>query len=562
MESQRSKIGLWVSWGLTVAIWLLAGPHLLPGIVLLPQLWLSAAAAFLLLLQLTGPGRGFVTALVRLPDKLRDLPLLLTSWAALLAIAGTALAGWNQFRGTGLTGMGLHLHDASFLVSFHLLTDHLLRVSNRWDRLQALRRLNLTKVMADKLKEAESSTPSFVERTLRRVPMLYGAVAIIVLITGASWFFFAGRLDTGFIQAATLLAICSPWIWLQGLSACFRVAVRTAAVYQTLIGNPTAIELAARLNAIIFGKRGTLTQGSPRVTDIIPMTDIDEEELLLWAASAEHDSHHPFGQAIVREANAQSIPLEPPERFLEMTGRGVVCVIDGQPVRLGKQAFFDKAAIPAFLADRLEILAQEGKTAFMCCRDKEFLGIIAVTEELRPEAAAAIESIRALGLRTIMLTGDDRMMSESLAERLHIDQVIAEVLGKDKTREINKLRRDGFLVGMVGAYPEDNEQFQESELGITLTRGKGRELPPTDVIALEDKLDHVVSFLEISHKAMHIARENRLFAYLYHGLAVLFAAGCLVPFGFRPPSPTVGALISGVALIFTMLNARRISTFE
>lgn len=551
MENGRSKKALWISWSLTVLIWVASGPLTIPGLSEIPLQGRGLASGVFILIQLLGPGRYVFKGCIPDLKDLNRLPLLLNSWAVLLTLLGSVLAY--------LTGASRYdFHSAAFLISFYLSVEYALTSLIRWDRLQALRQLNLTKAMADKLKDAEASTPPLIYRSFRKVPYIFAAIGIVALLAGALWSW-DGGLNWGLVRAATVLAVGSPLIWLRGLPASFRMALRAAAYQQVLIGSATGIEIATRLDAVIFGKRGTLTHGSPRVTDVIPMMNIDEEELMLWAASAEHGSQHPFGQAIVNEAESQEIPLEPPERFTEMSGRGVECIIDGQQVRLGKPAFFDKEAIPAYLADRLEIIAQEGKTPFMCCRENEFLGIIAVTEEVRPEAAAAIESIRSLGLRTIMMTGDDRMMSESLAERLHIDQVIAEVLSENKSREINKLRREGFRVGMVGAYPEDNESFEESELGITLTRGKGRELPPTDVIILEDNLQHVVSFFEVSHRAMRIVRENRLFSYFYHVFAVLFAAGFLVPFGYSPLSPTGGAVLSGLSLGLAMMNSRRMS---
>jgi Cu+-exporting ATPase len=131
-------------------------------------------------------------------------------------------------------------------------------------------------------------------------------------------------------------------------------------------------------------------------------------------------------------------------------------------------------------------------------------------------------------------------------------------LPEDKPKEINKLRREGFRVGMIGSIPEDNESFNESELGITLNRGAGRELPPIDVILLQNNLRHVVSFMDISSRAMRIARENNILAYVYHLTVPLIAAGCLVPFGYTPLTPIIGALLSGTAFLFVMLNTHRI----
>ncbi len=550
---------LLISTVLTAVIFILVGPISIPGLDILLPKWRDLTAVSLLLIQWLLVGWPYLRAAFRRPQANEEISLFFMGWALLLCLIGNGVAYWQYEPFISTDPAQFHWHSTSFLLSFHLLLRFLLRQLQRFDQAQAEANLNLTPLMKQTVEQAEKNHPPILHRVLKRTPWIHVSYMIAAGLCALGVVGWTGQIQTGLFRAATVLATCSPLILVYSIPASFWRALRVTAAKNILVSNSTAIEMATRINALVFGKRGTLTQGAPRVSDVIPASGIDEEELLLWAASAEHNSQHPFGRAIVAEAAAQAIPLEPPERFLEMSGQGVECVIDGEAVRLGKPAFFDKKTIPGYLGDRLAQLALEGKTPFMCCRNNDYLGIIGVTEEVRPEAAAAIESIRALGYRTIMMTGDDQMMSETLAEQLHIDQVVAEVLSKKKPNEINRLRREGFRLGMVGEFPEDIPCFNEAELGITLTRGSGRELPPTDIILLEDNLERVVSALEICRTTMHVARENRLFSYLYHMAAGLFSIGALVPFGFAPPGPIAGSLLSGLALSLALLNIRRIN---
>lgn len=558
-SSPESKV-IWWSIALTAAVWLLSGPVLIPQLYQFPMLWRELGAVFLLLGLWWGPGKPYLVAIFRWPRDLQSIPRYLVSGAIWITfVYSMVMLILSQF-GTGLNDpLVLHFHSAAFLISFDLVCCKMIVIAQQYRRPHRKRDWPMTKAIIERLEHAAQSRPPFIKKTYAIVPHLYVGVGILCLLTWLAWFFFAGSIGQGAIQVAAILAVCSPWILILVLPNAFCVSIRATARSGILVNSANTIEGTTRLNALVFGKRGTLTQGAPRVADIIPMSHIDEEELLLWAASAEHDSRHPFGQAVVNEAKAQSIPLEPPERFTELTGRGVECVIDGQAFRLGKANFFKQEKIPAYLADRLEELAKEGKTSFICCREDQFLGIVAVAEELRSDTAAVIEKIRSMGLQVILLTGDDRMMAESLAERLHIDKVVAEVLPADKPRQLNKLRREGYRAGMVGSFPEDSASFRESDLGISLTRGEGLELPTTDVIMMEDKLGHVVRLLEIGYHTMRIARENRWFAFGYHGIAPLFMAGCLVPFGFSPISPVIAAMLSSTALFMVWLNNRRIA---
>ncbi len=537
--------------GLTTAVWICHYASALPGLKQLDLQWTQGLAAFFVLLLWLGPARPYLFSLFAWSNPLNEMPRRLIAAASLLIFVESI---WQTIQGAPQT----HFHAIAFLLTFDLMGRSLLR----WDWQQASARPSeehqLTRAMLERLEQAQTDHPPLVKKTGAGLPVFYGTIGGLAGIALVFWRLATGDIGAVLLQAATVLVIASPWAFLVAVPNSFRIGLRLAATRNILISAATVLEQATHLNAIIFGKRGTMTQGLPRVTDIIPMTDIDEEELLLWAASAEHDSQHPFGQAIVAEAESRSIPLEPPERFTELTGRGVECVIDGQSFRLGRATFF-KEKLPSYLADRMAQLAQEGKTSFLCSRGGQFLGMIAVTEELRHEAAEVIEHIRHLGLQTILLTGDDQMMSESLAEQLHIDRVVAEVLPDQKTQKINKLRREGLQVGMIGHFSEDRECLDESDLGITLTRGKGIELPSTDIIFIENNLKLIITLSRIARRTLRTTRENRALTLLYHIGALLVAGGLLIPFGFAPLSPITAALCSAGWLTLVSLNNRRLN---
>ncbi len=270
METQAKKKRLWITWSLTTVIWLFAGPFIVPGINLIPLQWRCYGAAVLLAIQLVGPGKRFIPGLFKSPRRTAGLPLLMNSWAILLTILSSLVHFVHTFQQGQPSHFKLHLHDASFLISFFLLAEFLLDSSNRWQRLQALKKLSLTRAMAAKLKTAEKSRPPMVEKGLRRLPVLCYTNALMALASFLIWYYYRRDIDFGLIQAATVIAAASPWILIKGVPSGFTAALRAVAYESALIGNATAVEIATRVNAVVFGKRGTLTKGSPRVTDIIP----------------------------------------------------------------------------------------------------------------------------------------------------------------------------------------------------------------------------------------------------------------------------------------------------
>lgn len=557
------KSSLTWAWSLTAVVWLVASPLEWPPFFWIPTTWRIGVAAALTLTILLGPGRLYLIAVVCRRGRKIDFPLRIASAAVLLLILASIIANYHYFfshRAAIMTPMDLQFANISFIIAFDLMRRQWLNSLAMQLQHNLEDRLRVGRAAIQRIQASADQYPRLVRHLMKQGAWLQAFMAIAAAATLFLWIFTAGQPTQGLVQAATVLIIGAPWLWFFSIPFGLQLAIQVSARQQALVPSPLSFDMATRIDAIVLGKRGTLTRGSPHLTDVIPVQGIDEEELLLWAASAEHGSRHPFGRAVVKEAQDQSIPLEPPERFTEMTGRGVECVIDGQLVRFGKPAFFLQQPIPAYLADRIEALAQEGKTPFVCSRGGgQYLGVLAVTEEIRPEAAAAIDNLRHLHLQTVLVTGDDRRLSETIAEQLHIDQVIAEVLPEDKPKQINKLRREGFHVAMVGIYPEDRASFNESELNIAITRGQGGAIPPTDVVLLEDNLKHIVSFFEISSRVMRAIKQNGIFGLAYHVGMGLIAAGILVPFGYLALSPTVGVLFSGGALLLSILNQRRVA---
>jgi P-type Cu+ transporter len=553
-----SRKTLWTSLLLTVTIWIATGRLQWPETLMIPVYWQAILSVMLTLLLFAFPARNHLKALFYL--RRNDIPALFAGCAAIL----TSLPGFYHVidamvhHRDPVLGQ-VHFHSTAFIVTIDLVIRRLLEgdQERRYEEIDSDR--SLTPSIRAHLFSAIKDKAPFVERAHTVSYYVYGAVIILCLITLITWATAGQSVQGGIIQIAAILACVSPWVWMYGIPNTFNLAVFAAIKEKALVESVATFDKTNQINGLIFGKRGVLTHGQPRVTDIIPMTGIDEEELLLWAASSEADSKHPFGRAVVSEAEKQAIPLEPVERFIEVTGRGVECVIDGQSVRLGKTNFFDAKTFPAYLADRVEALAKaEGKTPFICKRGQQYLGIIAIAEELRPEAASVLEIFRQMHIQIILLTGDDRMMSEAIAEPLHIDQVLAEVSTNQKARQIRQLRSKGIKVGTLGRYPEDQAAFEASDLSISLSRGERTEMLPVDVVLLEDKLTYAQRFFSLSRRIRRIARENNLFGLFYHGATTIMAAGLLVPFGFRPFAPVTAAFLSFAAILIVILNNRRI----
>jgi Cu+-exporting ATPase len=284
----------------------------------------------------------------------------------------------------------------------------------------------------------------------------------------------------------------------------------------------------------VLDKTGTITEGKPALTDVLPAPGVDEKELLRLVASTERSSEHPLAQAIVAGGRDRGLELTEPARFDSVTGKGVRATVDGRELLIGNARLLTDAGIPTTeLEQRAAALAEAGKTPMFIALDGRPAGLVAVADTIKPDSAAAVRALHALGLEVAMITGDNRRTAQAVAAQVGIDRVLAEVLPEDKADEVRTLQDEGKLVAMVGD-------------GVTLVSGDLRGL---------------VTAVALSKATMRNIRQNLVLAFAYNTAAIPIAAGVLYPVTGALLSPMIAAAAMAASSLSVVLNAGRLSRF-
>jgi Cu+-exporting ATPase len=324
------------------------------------------------------------------------------------------------------------------------------------------------------------------------------------------------------------------------------------------------LERAESVDTIVFDKTGTLTAGRPEVTDLVPLGEVTEAELLRVAASAERASEHPLAAAVVRAAEARRLPLEEPTQFVAEPGMGVRASIGGRIVIVGNLALLESAGIatPAAAAAG-ETLAARARTAmFVAAEGVGVLGAIGLADTPRPEAREALASLRRLGLRLVMLTGDTRATAEAIAREIapggEIERVRAGVLPGHKAEEIAALQAGGATVAMVGDGINDAPALARADVGIALGSGTDVAIEAADVTLMRADLRGVAEAIALSRDTLRVIRQNLFWAFFYNVLGIPLAAGVLYPWTGWLLNPVVAAAAMSFSSVSVLANSLRL----
>lgn len=317
-----------------------------------------------------------------------------------------------------------------------------------------------------------------------------------------------------------------------------------------LIKSAEALQAAHKIDAIVFDKTGTLTKGEPRVTDIISY-DTSQEEVLKLAASVEKNSEHPLGEAIVKCAEEKKITLSEVKDFNSIPGKGVYAKIDKQEVFLGNLKLMEEKNISAAKTlNDLQKLQDEGKTAMLVAKNNGIVGIVAVADTLKKFSKEAVEKLKKMKKRVIMITGDNKRTAEAIGKELGIVQVLSEVLPKDKSAEIKKLQDKGLKVAMVGDGINDAPALAQADIGIAIGSGTDIAIESADIVLIKDDIRDVVMAMELSEYTMKKIKQNLFWAFFYNTIGIPVAAGILYPFtGFL-----LNPMLAGAAMAFSSVS--------
>jgi Cu+-exporting ATPase len=389
------------------------------------------------------------------------------------------------------------------------------------------------------------------------------AVIAIAAATFLIWWL-AGpepRLVYALVNAVAVLIIACPCAL--GLATPMSIMVGTGLGAQNgvLIKNAEALERFEKVDTLIVDKTGTLTEGKPRLVDVVAREGLDEGELLRLAASLERGSEHPLAAAIVAGAEARGVRIAAPGDFASLTGKGVTGTIEGRRVALGNRALLaDQKVEPGGWAERAEALRGEGKTVLFVAVDGGMAGLLAAADPVKESTAEAIEQLRGEGLRIVMVTGDSRTTAQAVAGRLGIREVEAGVLPEAKSGIVEKLQKEGRTVAMAGDGVNDAPALARADVGIAMGTGTDVAIESAGITLLQGDLRGIVRARHLSRATMRNIRQNLFFAFLYNVLGVPLAAGALYPaFGLllSPMIASAAMSLSSVSVIGNALRLRR-----
>jgi len=368
------------------------------------------------------------------------------------------------------------------------------------------------------------------------------------------------RLAHAIVNAVAVLIIACPCALGLATPMSIMVGVGRGAKEGVLVKNAEALERLEKVDTLVVDKTGTLTEGKPKIGDILPNAGFDPKDFLRLTASLERNSEHPLGSAIVQGAKDQGIPLEPVKDFRSVTGGGVLGTIGGRAVIVGKAAFLRNQkviSLEALEGSALK-LQEEGKTAMYVAIDGKPAGLLAVADPIKDTTAEAVRELQGLGLKLVMLTGDNRRTAAAVAKQLNLDEVEAEIEPAGKVAHIKKLRAEGKHVAMAGDGINDAPALSEAEVGIAMGTGTDVAMKSAGVTLVRGDLRGIAKAIRLSRATMWNIRENLFFAFLYNAVGIPVAAGALYPFFGLLLSPIIAGAAMSLSSVSVIGNALRL----
>ncbi len=391
------------------------------------------------------------------------------------------------------------------------------------------------------------------------VPIVFG----IALFSAVAWLISGADVTFSLKIFISVLVIACPCALGLATPTAIMVGTGKGAEYGVLIKGGEALETAHKINTIIFDKTGTITAGKPEITDVITSKDYTKERLLQLAASAEKGSEHPLGEAIVRGAEKDSVPLLTVDNFQAIPGHGIEVSIGGQAVLLGNRKLMNQRSVDiSALESQWERLAGEGKTPMYIAADGVLAGVIAVADVVKESSARAIAKLREMGIEVAMITGDNRKTAEAIAKQVGIDRVLAEVLPQDKSGEVKKLQEAGRKVAMVGDGINDAPALAQADIGIAIGSGTDVAMESADIVLMRSDLMEVPTAIKLSKSTIRNIKQNLFWAFAYNIIGIPIAAGVLYLFGGPTLNPIYAAAAMSMSSVSVLTNALRLRGFK
>ena len=416
-----------------------------------------------------------------------------------------------------------------------------------------------------KLVEDAQATKAPIANLADKVSGYFVPIVITIAVVSAFLWWILGNKDLTFVLTIfiSVLVIACPCALGLATPTAIMVGTGKGAENGILIKGGEALELAHKVNTVIFDKTGTITEGKPKVTDIITVNNIDKDYLLQIASSAEKSSEHPLGEAIVRYGVENNLEFKNLQNFNAIPGHGIEVSIDNKNILLGnKKLMNDRNININDLKNKYDSLANEGKTPMYIAIDNTIAGVIAVADVVKESSKKAIETLHNMGIKVAMVTGDNRNTANAIASQVGIDIVIAEVLPDDKSNEVKKLQEKGNIVAMVGDGINDAPALAKADIGIAIGSGTDVAIESADIVLMKSDLMDVSNAIKLSGATIKNIKQNLFWAFGYNTIGIPVAAGILYVFGGPLLNPMIAAAAMSLSSVSVVSNALRLKNFK
>lgn len=387
-------------------------------------------------------------------------------------------------------------------------------------------------------------------------------VIVIALLAGGVWWFASNDISFALRIFISVLVIACPCALGLATPTAIMVGTGKGAENGVLIKSGVALESAHKIDAIVFDKTGTITEGKPKVTDIIATPEQDENHLLQLVASAEKVSEHPLGEAIVACADERNLELFEVTEFEAVPGHGIKTKVNDHDVVIGNEKMLVSYNLESEVLRKAHELAGQGKTPMFVAVNGVFAGIIAVADTMKPTSKDAVKRLKNMGVRVAMITGDHKTTAKAIADEVGIDIVLSEVLPADKANEVKKLQDQGMLVAMVGDGINDAPALAQSDVGIAIGSGTDVAMESADVVLMKSDIEDVVTAIELSKATIRNIKQNLFWAFFYNTAGIPLAAGVFYAIGGPLMSPMFAAAAMSFSSVSVVSNALRLRAFK
>lgn len=415
------------------------------------------------------------------------------------------------------------------------------------------------------VEEASSSKAPIAKLADQIAGIFVPAVMGIALVTFLVWLLAGGGFEVAMSSAIAVLVISCPCALGLATPVAIMVGTGVGAKNGILIKSGDALQTAQNIDTVVLDKTGTITEGKPRVTDVLTYDrELTPSRVLSYAAAIEKPSEHPLADAVVNEAAAKGVPIPGVREFQAVFGKGVMGSCEGKRCLAGNAAFLKEngIALTPEQEKAMEKLSGEGKTPLLFAAGKALSGIIAVADTVKDSSVTAIRELRDMNIQVVMLTGDNKRTAAAVQKKLGINRVAAEVLPKDKEKEIRRLRQEGRKVAMIGDGINDAPALAAADVGIAIGAGTDVAIDSADIILMKSRLTDAVTAIRLSRAVIRNIKENLFWAFFYNSIGIPLAAGVLYPaFGIRL-NPMFGAAAMSLSSLFVVGNALRLRGFK